>query len=132
MNTNTAAVCCQVLKFDGPREKNAFVDAIKEFCNTCGLTQRSAMQSQKELLADAVTKAKRKATTDKFFRIVFRHVSSELVMFLLCAVPIAESVIKTYLDSFLTIKTLLMFSLQHDILPNYSGKQLFHQHKSLF
>mgnify|MGYP001803459567 CR=1 FL=1 len=65
----------QVLKFDGPREKNAFVDAIKEFCTACGLTQRAVMQSQKELLKEAITKAKRKATTDKFFRIVFRHVS---------------------------------------------------------
>lgn len=67
-----------MLKFDGPREKNAFVDAIKEFCTATGLTQRSAMLSQKELLNDAITKQKRKETTDKFFRIVFKHVSNRL------------------------------------------------------
>jgi len=70
-------LCChlQVLKFDGPREKNAFLQSIKEFCEQTGITQRSAMLSQKELLAEAITKARRQHTLDKFFRIVFKHVS---------------------------------------------------------
>ncbi|XP_067938007.1 dual oxidase 2-like [Watersipora subatra] len=62
-----------VLRFDGAREKVAFIDAMRDFCTSTGVNMRANMSGEKSMLASAVTKAKRQKTLDKFFRVIFKR-----------------------------------------------------------
>jgi len=66
----------QIVMFDDITGKNAFVDALKEFCDRLNIHPNySATIPKKEILKSAITKAKRQEILNKFFRVTFRHVS---------------------------------------------------------
>lgn len=64
-----------VIMFDDIQSKNSFMDSIRQFGQAVGLNHVSAMVKEKELLKEAITKSRRQALLDKFFRVVFNHVS---------------------------------------------------------
>lgn len=71
----------QVLVFDDLRSQTTFLNSNKDFFNVLGISRTTMMSTEKSIMKGAVTKAKRKLLLDKFFRAVFKRVSTVAICY---------------------------------------------------